>query len=92
VRLRGQLHGTCRQWAEDGRLLGSFDFERGKGTFMEWFPNGQKKIEFSMAAGMSHGLTEVFDLHGNSVLRQWYLKGRKVSKKEFNGTIPRADP
>jgi antitoxin component YwqK of YwqJK toxin-antitoxin module len=54
---------------------------------MEWYSNGQKKIEISMADGMSHGLTQVFDIHGKSVLKQWYLEGRRVSKKAYDAAI-----
>ena len=84
IRVKGLLNGMCRQWAEDGKLLGSFEFIHGVGTFIEWHPNGQKKVEFSMAAGLSEGATRVYDIHGNCVLEQWFLKGTKVSKKAYD--------
>jgi antitoxin component YwqK of YwqJK toxin-antitoxin module len=78
------LHGHFAQWNDEGKLLGEFEMVQGSGIFRHWFPDGALGTETTYSDGLPHGESKVLDPDtGIIVLRQFYWKGRKVSKQTF---------
>ena len=81
--VRGFLHGKSAQFNPDGVLLGEFEMVYGTGVFHEWHDNGQLQSRAQWQAGELNGPSEFHDNEGKLMLRTYYLKGEKVSKKAF---------
>lgn len=81
--VRGFLHGKSAQFNADGVLLGEFEMVYGTGVFHEWHDNGQLQSRAQWQAGELNGSSELYDSDGQLMLRTYYLKGKKVSKKVF---------
>jgi uncharacterized protein len=80
----GVLDGPFQQWREDGKLLGEFKFNAGNGTYRHWHDNGTIGLETEYRDGIQHGSSKVYDPDsGKCVLTQYFLKGKKVSKKAW---------
>jgi len=92
----GMAHGTCKVWATDGRLLGTFEMVAGTGTFCTWYDDGTLRSEVSTVRGLPTGRIRHWDEAGE-LTEAFMYKGRKISRKRYAGltavdqTLPRYD-
>ncbi|MFT4553454.1 MAG: antitoxin component YwqK of YwqJK toxin-antitoxin module [Chlamydiales bacterium] len=78
--------GLWQWFDEDGKtILASSNFEDGRGTMYEFYPNGQKKVEVEYVDGMKHG--REIRWYREGVIRSETLYHRGLingSRKEFH--------
>lgn len=79
----GLLHGLCREWDEDGNLLGEYKMFHGTGVQREWHDNGQLKIEVSTVGGKFCGRNRIWLRDGTLLAERFYLHGRSVKPAEY---------
>jgi hypothetical protein len=79
----GLLHGLCREWDENGNLLGEFKMVHGTGVQREWHDNGQLKIEVSTVNGEFSGRNRIWLRDGTLIAERFYLHGRQVKPAEY---------
>jgi antitoxin component YwqK of YwqJK toxin-antitoxin module len=79
----GRRNGKCRQWREDGSLLGESLLVNGTGTYIVWYESGEKKFEMELVDGLFHGTRKLFDLNGKCVLTEYFVRGRKATKRKL---------
>ena len=79
----GLLHGRCRQWDEEGKLLGEFVMRQGTGVQREWHDNGQLKIEVSTVGGQFCGRNRIWLRDGTLVSERFYLHRRQVTPHRY---------
>jgi antitoxin component YwqK of YwqJK toxin-antitoxin module len=72
---RGVPHGRFTGYA-GARELGSFEMDRGTGTFRSWHPDGTVAQEYGMRAGLPHG----------SWIR-YGEDGRKLEQTDYAGGV-----
>lgn len=91
----GLLHGLCREWDDNGKLLGEFEMFHGTGIQREWHDNGQLKIEVSTVDGEFCGRNRIWLRDGTLIAERFYLQGRQVKPAEYakavaeNESLPR---
>jgi hypothetical protein len=68
----GLEDGTWTQWAQDGRVLGTFDFDKGTGVRRSWHQNGQLASQEASYHGITYGYREKWDEQGQLVERSWW--------------------
>lgn len=78
----GILHGVCKYWAPDGRLLGSFEIVHGTGTLRTWYDDGHPRTEVSMVRGLPTGRLRHWDEAGE-LTEEFMYKGRTISRKRY---------
>jgi hypothetical protein len=79
----GRSHGTCRQWNDRGRLLGSFRMEHGTGIRRDWFENGQIKFETPMLNGLFTGRMRSWLRDGSLAFESYAIGNRDVSPAKY---------
>ena len=79
----GLLHGTSKQWDENGQLLGKFRMIHGTGVQREWHDNGQLKIEVSTVGGEFCGRNRIWLRDGTLIAERFYLHGMQVKPAEY---------
>src|SRR5262245_5219785 len=79
----GLLHGICRQWGENGMLLGEFKMVNGTGVQREWHENGQLKVEVSTVRGQFCGRNRIWLRDGTLLSERFYLYSRQVKPAEY---------
>jgi hypothetical protein len=79
----GLFHGICRQWDEQGRLLGKFKMTRGTGLQREWHDNGQLQMEVSTFRGEFCGRNRIWLRDGTLLSERFYLHSRAVTAAEY---------
>ena len=84
-------HGICRQWTEDGKLLGSFKIKYGTGIHRHWHDNGQLQSEVSTVDGAMTGRHRSWLPDGTLVFEQYYLNNVAVDRHEYEAAR-RKDP
>jgi antitoxin component YwqK of YwqJK toxin-antitoxin module len=83
--LEKQFHeatGICEEWDEEGHLLKRY--RRGgasgsgayEGHYLEWYANGQKKIDCRYKEGRLHGTAEVWEADGTEKSYCFYEDGK----------------
>ncbi len=97
----GELHGVCRQYTPDGKMVAEFTMTNGNGVFLEYWDTGKLKLRWKrfQLAGMPCRIMECFDIDGGHPLRSYTWKGAPCrTKKRFLDelrncglTLPAAD-
>jgi hypothetical protein len=72
----GLLHGTWKIYDPDGELLGQFEMDRGTGTEIRWWDNGQKRQSIEMRSGRAHGVTTWWQETGERIMEAHYEDGK----------------
>ena len=92
----GVAHGIWKHWADDGRLLGTFEMVDGSGTFHTWYDDGRPRTEVSAVRGLPTGRIRHWDEAGE-ITDGFMFKGRKISRKRYENlamsdrSLPRYD-
>ena len=92
----GIAHGTCKQWAQDGRLIGTFDIADGTGIFKKWYDDGKLESETYMVRGLPTGRLRHWDEAGE-LTEAYFYKSRRISRKKYESlaavdkALPRYD-
>ena len=92
----GVAHGVWKHWAEDGRLLGTFEVVEGTGLFHTWYDDGRPRTEVSTVRGLPTGRVRHWDEAGE-ITDGFMFKGRKISRKRYaslaasDRSLPRYD-
>lgn len=86
---RGLLHGLCRQWNDQGRLLGSFRIQHGTGIRRDWFQNGQLQFETSMVNGFFTGRMRSWLRDGSLAFESYAVENRDVSQVKYRAATRR---
>ena len=81
--VNGLPNGLFQQWDDQGRLLGQDKIEMGTGTVRSWHENGRIEVEMMLVDNIQDGKTTVWDQDGNVIMDDYYIKGKKVSKKKY---------
>lgn len=70
----GKIHGTVKEWAQNGKKIYEASYENGLQTNMErqWYANGNKKLELQYVAGKPNG-----------VCTEWFKNEKKKSEGQF---------
>lgn len=71
----GKRHGTFVAYDESGeQKLSERRFQQGEpeGTWIEWYPDGEKKVEVEFLNGKLHG-----------VKQQWYDNGQLAAREDY---------
>ena len=70
----GKIHGTIKEWAQNGRKIVESQYEMGVqiGQERHWYDNGKLQLEVSFAEGKPNG-----------ICTEWYRNGQKKSSGEF---------
>lgn len=79
----GLLHGLCREWDENGNLLGEFKMVHGTGVQREWHDNGQLKIEVSTVRGEFCGRNRIWLRDGTLIAERFYVHGKQVDPAAY---------
>ncbi len=88
---QGATNGICRQWGEDGKLLGSFEIQRGTGIHRHWHDNGQLQSEVSCVDGALSGRHRSWLRDGTLLFEQYYLKNLAVDRHTYEAACSK-DP
>lgn len=70
-----KMHGTFKQWDENGKLLGSFEMKEDSGPFQSWYPNGQVEEIRPCKNGKIHGEWRWYFDNGKLGAIAWYEEG-----------------
>jgi antitoxin component YwqK of YwqJK toxin-antitoxin module len=70
--VHGKLDGEWKQFAETGKLLGTYTLRSGTGTEARWWDNGNKRQEVTWSDGAQSGLTT-----------RWFETGEKLSEATY---------
>ena len=70
----GKIHGSVKEWAQNGKKIYEADYENGLQTGMErqWYANGNKKLEIPYSSGLTNG-----------VCIEWFKNKQKKSEGRF---------
>jgi hypothetical protein len=79
----GQMHGLCRRWAEDGRLLGEFRMEQGSGLVRRWYGNGRLASEIQTVRGAMTGRARHWLRDGTLFRVAYYLDHAAVTREQY---------
>lgn len=80
---KGLLHGTVRSWNASGDLLGECEFCDGTGVFLRWAERGQLLSQVCYVRGVLHGPLRVWGVGGELAAEEFYIQGKRVSKKKY---------
>lgn len=80
---KGLKHGVCKQWNDQGVLLGTYEAKNGTGPSKCWHPNGQLKLEMFTIRGVPNGPVRKWNEAGALLDETFYIDGRKVSEEEY---------
>jgi hypothetical protein len=80
----GLSHGLCRQWSDQGQMLGSFRMRHGTGIRREWFPSGRLQSETSMVNGFFTGRIRSWLRDGSLAFESYAIKNRDVSRAKYH--------
>jgi hypothetical protein len=93
----GIENGMIKQWNDQGELLGSFEINKGTGTYSLWHQNGGFRGEISLVDGKFTGRQRTYWADGVLGAESFWLENEKVSKKRYreaceeNPRLPRYD-
>lgn len=76
-------HGTCRQWNEEGTLLGSYEMNMGTGFSKRWHSNGRLKFEAHLINEIFNGRVRLWLESGELKEETFQIANRRVSKEEY---------
>ena len=81
------VHGTVRQWDEEGNLFKEVEFASGElnGKVTTWYENGQKTI-WNYQFGELHGQSIEYDSEGNEKFNHRFVHGVWVEPEFANLT------
>ncbi len=88
---------VSREWNVHGQLTFECDYNRESGFARSWYANGILESEMNLKNGAPHGRQRVWDEGGELVTQQFYILGRRVSKKRYfaacekDSSLPRYD-
>jgi hypothetical protein len=85
----GLLHGLCRQWNGQGKLLGSFRIKHGTGIRRDWFQSGQLQFETSLVNGFFTGRMRSWLRDGSLAFESYAIKNRNVSQIKYHAVARR---
>ena len=70
----GKIHGSVKEWAQNGKKIHEADYENGLQTGVErqWYANGNKKLEIPYAYGKTNGICV-----------EWFKNKQKKSEGRF---------
>ena len=70
----GKIHGTTREWAQNGKKIFEATYENGVqvGKESQWYAIGKKKLEINYLNGKPDG-----------ICAEWYKNGKKLSEGVF---------
>ncbi|MBC8356720.1 MAG: hypothetical protein H8E66_32495 [Planctomycetes bacterium] len=76
----GELHGTWTIIDSQQRVVGSWQFSRGKidGPATTWHPNGQQRREMTFARGIPDGESTAWKPNGQIWAREFYREGKQL--------------
>jgi len=90
IRLKGGFrHGLCKQWNEQGQLLGSFKMIMGTGVMRFWYSNSRLLYEMDMVKGKPHGRQRLWSEQGELVAESFYVNGKSVSFAQYRSACER---
>lgn len=72
-----------KKWDEQGNLTGWYEFIDGTGIELQWYPNGNIKLERQWVNGKTTGRCSLYWDNGHRMKDTYYLYGSKVSKKRY---------
>jgi hypothetical protein len=70
---RGKLHGTARQWSNDGRLIGTYKMKHGTGIDLWWQESGNGVPHLSEARYLKDGMWHGFEW--------WWLGSKELTQE-----------
>jgi len=79
----GTYDGVCRQWNDQGELLGSYEMTGGTGTVKKWYENGYLEWEISYVNGMQSGRIRMWSEQGDLIIEGFMLDSRRVSRTKY---------
>lgn len=85
------MHGICRQWDENGGLLGTFTMEHGTGIQRAWHDNGRLQMELSTVNGEFCGRSRLWLADGTLLSDKLRLHNRDVSIASYRRAVAK-DP
>ena len=76
------MHGVCKFWALDGRLLGAFEIVEGTGTFRTWDHDGRLRTEVSTVRRTPTGRLRQWDEAGE--LTEAFMDRLQALRKRYD--------
>jgi len=76
---QGLLNGACKQWSDNGKLLGTYEMKLGKGTRKEWSDDGNLLRETPLVNNKEDGRQITYSRGGQMLEEMHYKAG------EFHG-------
>lgn len=77
--------GRWTQWGPNGEILGAFQLDGGTGTVVQWWPNGQKRLEVGFDRGVPDGPLATWHPDGKPDVRGRFVAGRRDGRWEALG-------
>ena len=79
----GLPHGVVKAWAPDGKLLGSYNLDRGSGISKHWYDNGMLSGEVPLLKCVPTGRQKTWYEDGKPLPDAYWIRGKQVSRKKY---------
>lgn len=86
--VNGMRHGICKQWSEEGKLLGSYEMNAGTGISKRWHSNGRLKFEAYLINEIFNGRIRLWTESGELKEEIFQIANRRVSREEYEKARP----